>query len=300
LFGHFVLAGILVSLAACLVAFALLYRIAEDKLGSEGARRAVLYLAVFPMSVFLQAVYTESLYLALVLAAFFFAERQRWLNAWIATGLAVLTRSSGVALVPAIVLLAWRAPNRRRAFAGLPLVPALFSVFPLVLRQQTGDPWGFLHADAARHFAPGGPLAGIWAGVHAGITGVGSLLTEGPALRTSTATGSDYQVYLAAFNVQALVFLAVFAVLAVIAWRRFGDAYGLFAGVSLALPLSTPVSGIGMPLQSLPRYMMVIFPCFLALAWIGRRPRLHTVIVAVSSILLGLSVVQWSLWQWVG
>ena len=59
----------------------LLYRLAEDRLGAEGARRAVLYLAVFPMALFLGAVYSESLYLLLAIAAFLLAERGRFLGA---------------------------------------------------------------------------------------------------------------------------------------------------------------------------------------------------------------------------
>ena len=40
--GHYVLAGVLVSLAACAAAFVLLDRLADEKLGEAGARRAVL------------------------------------------------------------------------------------------------------------------------------------------------------------------------------------------------------------------------------------------------------------------
>ena len=47
-FGHYVLAGIVISLAAALGAFALLYRLAEERLGDDGAWRTVLYLAIFP------------------------------------------------------------------------------------------------------------------------------------------------------------------------------------------------------------------------------------------------------------
>jgi hypothetical protein len=238
----------------------------------------------------------------LVLAAFYFGERDRWLGAWTATGFAVLTRSAGFALVPALALLAWRSPDRRRALAGLPLVPALFSLFPIGLWKQTGDPWGFLHAHDywAQHVSRAGPLGGLWEGVHDGIVGFGRLVSEGPAVRAGTATGSDFDVWKAAFDVQALVFLVVFVALTVIAWRRFGSVYGLFSAASLAIPLSTPATAsTGIALQSLPRYVMTIFPCFLALAWIGRRPERHTAIVAVSSLLLGLSVVQWSLWEWV-
>ena len=72
-------------------------------------------------------------------------------------------------------------------------------------------------------------------------------------------------------NLELLGFLALFVVLAVIAWREFGAPYGLFAALSLALPLSVPSSR--WPLLSLPRFGLVVFPFFLALAWIGGRRR---------------------------
>jgi hypothetical protein len=52
-------------------------------------------------------------------------------------------------------------------------------------------------------------------------------------------------------------------------------------------------------LLSLPRFGLVVFPFFLVLAWLGGRPRVHTAILAVSSILLGVAATQWALWQWV-
>ena len=88
----------------------------------------------------------------------------------------------------------------------------------------------------------------------------------------------------------------MFVALAVVAWRRFGAPYGLFAAASLAIPLSAPANKA--PLLSLPRFGLVIFPLFLALAALGGRPRLHTAILAVSSLALGVAVVQWALWQW--
>jgi hypothetical protein len=86
LLGHYVLAGIVVSLTTGLATFVLLYRLAEDKIGADGARRAVLYLALFPMALFLQAVYSESLYLMLTVVAFLAAERRRFLGAGLACG----------------------------------------------------------------------------------------------------------------------------------------------------------------------------------------------------------------------
>jgi hypothetical protein len=80
--GRYALAGLTVSLASCLAAFELLWRLAAKHLDREGAFRTVLYLAIFPTTLFLQAVYSESLYLTLAVAAFTLAEARRW--AWAA------------------------------------------------------------------------------------------------------------------------------------------------------------------------------------------------------------------------
>jgi hypothetical protein len=276
-FGHYVLAGIVISLVAALGAFLLLYRVAEERLGAGGAQRAVLYLAIFPMALFLQAVYSESLYLLLVLAAFVTAERGRFAAAGVLSGLAILTRAFGIALLPALAVLAWRSRGRRRALAGLALAVPVAALYPLVLWQQIGDPWAFWGAQDLwhRHLS-----FGVW-----------------DALTNWTPSGVGPQ-HAIAVNVEGLVALILFAALAVVAWRRFGVPYGLFAALSLAIPLFYPSTR--WPLLSLPRFGLVIFPLFLALAALtAGRPRLHTAVVACSAVVLGIAVVQWALWQWV-
>ncbi|HKP19503.1 MAG TPA: mannosyltransferase family protein [Gaiellaceae bacterium] len=297
--GHYVLAGIAVSLGAALASFVLLYRLAEERLGADGARRAVLYLAVFPMSLFLQAVYSESLFLMLALGAFLLAERRRWPEAGVVAGLAVLTRIAGVALLPALALMAWRRPERRRALASLCIAPLLFATYPLYLGLARGDAFAFAKAQDFwnRHLSPAGPLGGIWDGSRAAWAGLRQL-----------ASGSHTHVYwapvqdtdpmrAAAVNLEAFAFLLLLVGLTVVAWRRFGAPYGLFGAVSLAIPLSVPSER--WPLLSLPRFGLALFPCFLALAVLGGRPRVHTAILVVSSLLLGVATTQWALWQWV-
>jgi hypothetical protein len=299
LLGHYVLAGILVSLAAAFASFLLLHRMAEERLGAEGGRRAVLYLALFPFALFLQAVYSEALYLLLTLGAFALAERRRFLAAGAVTGLALLTRPVGFALLPALGLLAWREPRRVRALASLAVAPLLFAAYPLYLWRAEGDPWAFLHAQRiwSRHLSPAGPFGGIWDGLRAGWAGI-EQLTSGSHTHVYWSAVQDADpIRVATLNLENLAFLALFLVLTIVAWRRFGAPYGLFAALSLAIPLSVPSDR--WPLLSLPRFGLTVFPFFLALAALGRRPRLHTAIVAVSSLLLGVAIVQWSLWQWV-
>jgi hypothetical protein len=299
LFHHYVLAGVLLSLAASLVAFLLFHRVAEERLGADGARRALLYLALFPTTFFLLAVYSEALFLALALAAFVLAERGRWAGAWAAAGLAMLTRLSGLALVPALLALAWRRPDRARALSSSPIALGLAALYPLALWRSVGDPLAFAHAQVRwhRHLSPAGPLGGIWEGLRAGWAGLEQLASGSHVHRYWPAVTDLDPLRVALVNLVNLGFLLLFLALAAVAWRRFGPPYGIFAAVSLAIPLSTPSSQ--WPLQSLPRLGLVVFPLFLALGALGGRPRLHTATVAVSSLLLGVALTQWVLWEWV-
>jgi len=300
-FGHYVVAGVLVSLAAALGSFLLLHRIADQRLGLDGGRRAVLYLAVFPMSLFLQAVYTESLFLLLTLAAFLLAERRRFAAAGLVTGLALLTRPAGFALIPPLVLLAWRSSNRLRALGGLASAPLLFAAYPLYLWRKLGDPLAFVHAELdpawTRDASWWGPVAGIREGLRAGWAGVLQLASGSNAHRYWQPVHDTAPLRVAAINLEQLAFLVLFVALTVVVWRRFGGPYGLFCTLSLAIPLSAPAER--WPLVSLPRFGLVVFPFFLALAALGGRPRVHTAIVGVSAIMLGVAVSQWALWQWV-
>jgi Mannosyltransferase (PIG-V) len=278
--GHYVLAGVLLSLAACAGAFLLLYRLALPLLDEAGARRAVLYLAVFPTALFLQAVYSESLYLLLALGAFLAAERSRFLGAGVLAGLAMLTRPVGIALLPALVLLAWRSRVPRQSLLRIGIAVPIAALYPLLLGLWIGEPFAFLRAQEGiwqRSVSWAGPLGGLWHG-------------------TVAVLDSDPPRELA-LNLQQLGFTLLFLALAVVAWRRLGAPSGLFAFGSLAIPLSFPAERL--PLLSMSRFGLVVFPLVLALASLGARPRAHEAIMAVSSLLLGVAVVQWALWQWV-
>ena len=297
--GHYILAGIAVSLTACAVAFVLLYQLGRELLDDNGAWRAVLYLSLFPMALFLGAVYSESLYLALALASFLFALRGRFAFAAVAIGLAILTRSAGVALLPAVGLLAWRSEERPRALASLLLAPAIAAVWPIWLWARLGDPFVFLDAQRlwGRELSPFGPLAGIGRGIEAAWAGVRQLIA-GPGGEIFWPHATDTgPMHVAAQNLQQFGYLVLFVWLGVLAWRWFGDPYGLFVFGSFALPLAAPTDD--WPLLSLPRFGLAIFPIFLALAALGARPRVHVATIAISSFFLCLSIAQWVTFQWV-
>jgi hypothetical protein len=177
----------------------------------------------------------------------------------------------------------------------------LAALYPLALWQQVGDPWAFARAQAAwhRHLSPAGPFGGIWDALRAGWAGARQLASGSNAhnyWRAVSATDSA-PLRTAALNLELLAFLLLFCWLTWFAWRRVGAAYGLFSAISLAIPLSVPSSR--WPLLSLPRFGLVVFPLFLALAAAGKRPRMHTAVLATSALLLGVFLTQWTLWDWV-
>jgi hypothetical protein len=266
---HFLLAGLVVSLAACAAAFVLLHELVRRRLGTPVARRSVLYLALFPTSFFLGAVYGESLFLALAVGTFALAERGRLGWSAVTSGLAVLTRAQGVALLPALAVYAWRSGRRARDLALLAVPAAMFLVFPAVLEAWTGHGLAFVDAQRLweRSLAPLGPLGGL-------VQAVGEGDVVGPVLAVAML------------------------VLAIVAWRELGAPYGLYAIAALAIPMALPSERLG-GLYSFPRFALAAFPCLVALAVLARDRRAHAVVVAVLCAGLAVGVVRWALWYWV-
>ena len=266
--GHFLLAGLVVSLVAAATAFALLYRLVVARLGRDDARRSALYLALFPTSIFLGAVYGESLFLALAVATFLLAERGRLGWASVTTGLALLTRAQGVALLPALAVFAWRSRDRRNLLL-LAIPTMMFATYPLMLEAWVGHGLGFVDAQRVweRSLAPLGPLGGL-------VQAIGEGDVVGPALAVAMVA------------------------LAGLAWRLLGAPYGVYALGALALPMALPSERLG-GLYSFPRFAIVAFPCLIALAVLGRDRRIHLAALAVLCTGLAVYVVRWALWYWV-
>ena len=112
LFGDARIAALAIPLVAGAVAAMLLWRITVDEFGTPAGRHAVALLAVAPYGIFLSLAYSESLFLALALAAWYSARRQRWWWAGVAASAAALVRVNGVFIAVALAVM-WIAVRRR-------------------------------------------------------------------------------------------------------------------------------------------------------------------------------------------
>jgi hypothetical protein len=96
-------AAMLINAIASIVAFAFLFRLAELIEWGSG-RRAVLYLALFPTSVFLIAPYSEVLFLAGAIAAFYYAKSRHWHLVGFPAAIAMGTRLAAIFLLLGLIV----------------------------------------------------------------------------------------------------------------------------------------------------------------------------------------------------
>ena len=289
-------AALLVSGAAALAALVLVHRLAALELGERYARPAVLVVAFFPTSLFLSAMYSESLFLALSLGAFLAARREAWLMAGVAGALAAATRSIGIALVLPLALLWWEG-RRGRDGAWIALVPLGLAGYCGFLAATGEDPLAPFEAQEVWMRAFAGPFAGAWDGTAAAFDGARQLLHGSREPVYFEAAGGDpFEV--ARRTLGDFGFLLFAAVATVGALRRLPPAYGAWAIVALAAPLSYPVEA--QPLMSLGRFVLVLFPLQLWLAAVlvdrGATDRW----LGLSGGLLGLLSAQFAAWEFVG
>lgn len=300
--GQPLLAGALVSTACFGVALALLHRLTEIELGAGAGRWAVWSLALFPMSFFFSATYAESLFLMLSVGSVYAARTGRWAWAGALGGLAAATRSAGLVLVVALVLLWWaqrgRRPSPPTQLAWVALVPAAQAAFCALLALRGADALAPFHAQALWFRSFTGPFVGLWDGAVAAVDGARQL-AHGPAPPVYFRAAGGDPLLVARFNLYLFAF-ALLAVPALVgALRRLPPAYGAYALAAIALPLSYPVAP--QPLMSLPRYEAVLFPLFMWAGWWlarGGRARRAAVLGTSAALLVAFSA-QFATWHFV-
>jgi hypothetical protein len=138
-------AGLLISAGASLVAFAYLFRLAEEEVGEGAGRRAVLYLALFPTAVFLIAPYSEALFLAGAVPAFYYARRMRWTLVALPAAVAMGARFAGCFLLLGLLVEFLRQRNfsaKRLRAGALALVAGLapLALYSFFLYRVKGSP----------------------------------------------------------------------------------------------------------------------------------------------------------------
>jgi len=250
----------------------------DDKVG----RLAVLLLLVFPSSLFLSAFYTESLFICCAAGAMVHFFRGEYLWCGLLGFLAMLTRSTGLALFAALALhVAWRTGTGVERFdvrtLFLLLIPGGLGVFMWMLAHQVGDPLAFTK------------VMGAW-GRHASWPWEGPLRAFAIIDYTLPPDFSRTQRF-----IDGLSGVAFFAIGVAMAVRRYPVALWAFVVLGTLVPLSTyNVTGMN-------RYVLGLFPAFLFLARACQgRPELERWLVFSFGFFLAIYSLRFMQCGWAG
>ncbi len=307
----YLFAGLAITNISALIAIFYFYKLMARESDSHKAAKAVMYLAFFPLSFFLSAVYPEALFLALSVACVYYARMHRWWLAGLLGGLASLTRPQGVLLLAVVAWEYWQVVAEQ-------YVPLLEQRQDWLVRMRV-----WLHSRfvglwrALRTFS-------FWRGVIAllqiplGLTlfccyaqwKVGvffpfSLVEKNGWGRSFIDPVSSLILifshplppspYSWTFYGLNVVVIVAFLLLLIPIFRKLPAIYGIFSLVFIILPLCTTST------QSSARFYMEVFPVYMLIAlWTSKgsaewQTTKHTMVICSFAVLLGVATVLWTL-----
>ena len=298
--GNHLLAALVLSTLFCIVALILMYELFAAMYPQAIARDSVVLFLTFPTAFFLFAGYTESLFIALVLAFWLLARKRRWWLAALFAGLATLTRLQGVVLSAVLLWMMLTSLIEQPAADSMGQLRQLFVIF----RSS--------RENLLTAIQPAAWLAGLippliaWAyQLWLRLAGYGSIAE---ALRTywkleTVPPWTGFFLLLqrlptARFHYMDWIDLVLFIVVLIaslIALRRLDPAFSLYVWLTIAVLLTR-----GTPphlLASYSRYFLALFPLFILPARLPRHyQRLTVIILFFTMQILLVSVFLWGSW----
>ena len=152
----FFYSGILLSNLFFLLALYFLYKFFRLDFGKKVSQLAVVFLLLFPTSFYFGAIYTESLFLFLVVLALYQARKKIFFLAGVFSSVASAARFAGVFLAPALLFELYLAVVKKEikmksrkfflSVLGVLISPLGLLIYMIYLWKNFGDPFYFISA----------------------------------------------------------------------------------------------------------------------------------------------------------
>ncbi len=296
-------AGFFLSNLAFLGVLIVLYRLVEIEFDHDTAKRATLYLAIFPTAFVFFIAYSESLFLFFALLSFYTLRRSSWWLAGLFGALATLTQFAGLFLFVVFLCEYVRqmGPQIRQTWKGHTLlqnvrsillalaallIPLALVFYFLALRTLFGDPFIFIRTQAqasAGFSAPIIALKTLVAQPHFSLVVVHTLL-----------------------ELTAFLLFLVLMILCFYGPERLAKSQWTYAVFGILLLFSALLfsgsalqdSSLSEPLALMPRLVVSIFPGFILLARFGRRAWFHQTYLLLALPMLAFFVLQFIAGHW--
>lgn len=258
--------GLIISNMSFFLSLLILYKLLKLDYSRSLTILTLVLILIFPTSFYFGAVYSESLFLFLCLLSFYFARKGKWFLAGILGMISSATRIFGILLLPALILEAWQLRKSWKEVFWIVLIP--FGLITYIFYQwlTVGDPLSFYH------------LQKIVGPQHeSGITTLPQVYFRYiKMMLTINFTNPISQTIILEFFVGIIFFLLpIYGYV-----KKVRLSYLFFALAGFLLPT---IQG---SFSSIPRYVIVIFPSFLCLAFIlQKNPRSVIVVFILASII---------------
>jgi hypothetical protein len=238
--------GILISNIAFLLALYFLYKLVRIDFNEKISLLTIILLLVFPTSFYFAAVYNESLFLLIAVGTFYFARKGKWYLSGLLGMIASATRIFGLILFPALLIEAIQRKATLREYIWIFLAPVGFLAYLFYQWKTVGDPLAFYH------------LQKIVGEQHqSGLT----LIPQVYFRYIKILLGFDISnpIYQTIF-LEFVVGISFFALPIYGFFKKVRLSYLTFAFFSFLMPT---IQG---SFSSVPRYVIVFFPSFIALS----------------------------------
>ena len=277
-FDYINLSALIVSNVSSIFAAVYLFKLAQLDFSDDVAKKAVLYLSVFPTAYFLSAIYTEGLFFALVIASVYYARTEKWPLAGFLSMLAALTRIAGLLLLPTLLVeylhqKGWKLKKINPNILWAMLALAGFLIYLGINYHVTGNFFTFMEIERTHWSQTIDPIQGLQGAWSWAVS------AEFP----QNITVGSAQIIFAAFGL--LVVIAGFLL-------HLRLSYNVYMLLTWMLSVST-----GWWI-SVPRYVMAMFPMFILLGLLARKRILHYIIVTVFTATLCFFTVLFAMGLW--
>lgn len=275
------LTGLFISNVSFFLSLIIFRKLIEIDFSKKISLLSILILAAFPTSFFFGAVYNESLFLLISLSAFYFARKGNWFWAAVLGGFSSATRIFGILLFPAFFIEAYQQKAKFHKFFWIFLIPLGLGIYMFYQYLTVGDPLAFYNL---QKFVGEQRQSGFTLLPQVYFRYIKMLITV-------DFYNPIYQTILLEFAMGILFFiLPIYGV-----FKKIRLSYIMY--VLLGLLLST-IQG---SFSSVPRYMLVFFPSFIAAAlWLSNKSLVFKLtIITLSALLLFFETVLFLRGYWI-
>lgn len=264
----FFISGLVLSNLFFLLALMIFNKLLLLDYKADVVKQVLIYLIVFPAAFFFGVIYSESLFLLLLVLSFYFARKSNFLMACFLGALLTATRFVGVFVIVGILveILTQKEKRSRILNSGYLLVVPLGVVFYSVFNYiKWGDPFRFITAQGELYNSRTVsslvfPLQTVFRYL--------KILFSFPV--------SQYEWWGALIEVATFIFGSVMLFFAYKCKVRL--SYLIFSVLAFLLP------GFSGTFSGLPRYILIAFPIFIGLALI--KSRIVKGVYVISAIVL--------------